>query len=48
MPERILVIDDELDMLTLLRMIIEDNTDYEVETTNNPSEALRMLTEKPY
>ena len=48
MSERILVIDDELDMLTLLRMIIEDNTDYEVETTNNPSEALRMLTEKPY
>ena len=48
MPQRILVIDDELDMLMLLRMIIEDNTDYEVETTNNPSEALKLLTEKDY
>ncbi|MEA2084733.1 MAG: response regulator [Thermodesulfobacteriota bacterium] len=48
MPERILVIDDELDMLMLLRMIIEDNTDYEVETTNNPSEALKMVMENDY
>jgi len=48
MPERILVVDDELDMLMLLRMIIEDNTDYEVETTNNPSEALKMFSEKEY
>lgn len=48
MPERILVIDDELDMLMLLRMIIEDNTDYEVEATNNPSEALKMVMENDY
>ena len=48
MPQRILVIDDELDMLMLLRMILEDNTNYEVETTNNPSEALKLLTEKDY
>ena len=48
MPQRILVIDDELDMLMLLRMIIEDNTDFEVETTNNPSEALKLFTEKDY
>ena len=48
MPQKILVIDDELDMLMLLRMIIEDNTDYEVETTNNPSEALKMVTENDY
>jgi DNA-binding NtrC family response regulator len=48
MPERILVIDDELDMLMLLRMIIENNTDYEVETTNNPSEALKMVMENDY
>jgi DNA-binding NtrC family response regulator len=34
MTQRILVIDDEVDMLMLLRMIIEDNTDYDVETTN--------------
>jgi DNA-binding NtrC family response regulator len=48
MPERILVVDDELDMLMLLRMIIEDNSDHAVETTNNPSEGLKMLTEKDY
>lgn len=48
MPERILVIDDELDMLMLLRMIIENNTDYEVETTNNPSEALKMVMKNDY
>ena len=41
MTERILVIDDEPDMLMLLRMIIEDNTSYEVETTNNPPSAGR-------
>jgi DNA-binding NtrC family response regulator len=48
MPERILVVDDELDMLMLLKMMIEDNTDYEVETTNNPSEALKLLADKEY
>ena len=48
MAERILVIDDELDMLMLLRMIIEENTDCEVETTNNPSEGLKMVNEKDY
>jgi len=48
MSERILVIDDEPDMLMLLRMIIEDNTNYEVETTNNPAEGLKMLTDEAY
>jgi DNA-binding NtrC family response regulator len=48
MPERILVVDDELDMLMLLRMIIEDHSDYAVETTNNPSEGLKKLTEEDY
>ena len=48
MPETILVIDDELDMLALLRMIIEDNTDYGVETTNNPSEGLKMIIQEDY
>ena len=48
MPEKILVVDDELDMLMLLKMMIEDNTDHEVETTNNPSEALKLLTDKEY
>jgi DNA-binding NtrC family response regulator len=48
MPEKILVIDDEVDMLMLLRMIIEDNTEYGVETTNNPSEALTMIKDRTY
>ncbi|MBW1739672.1 MAG: response regulator [Deltaproteobacteria bacterium] len=48
MAERILVVDDELDMLMLLRMIIEEKTSYEVETTNNPAEGLKMLREKDY
>jgi DNA-binding NtrC family response regulator len=48
MPQKILVVDDELDMLMLLRMIIEDNTDYEVETTNNPSEGLKLLSDNDY
>ena len=48
MSERILVIDDELDMLMLLKMIIEDNTSYNVETTNNPAEGLKMLAEEAY
>jgi DNA-binding NtrC family response regulator len=48
MPQKILVVDDELDMLMLLRMIIEDNTDYEVETTNNPSEGLKLITDNEY
>jgi DNA-binding NtrC family response regulator len=48
MAARILIIDDEVDILMLLRMIIEDNTDYDVETTNNPSEALKTISEKDY
>ena len=48
MAERIMVIDDELDMLMLLRMIIEENTAWEVETTNNPSEGLKMVMQNDY
>ena len=48
MAARILVIDDEVDMLTLLRMIIEDNTHYDVETTNSPTEAIKLLKEEDF
>ena len=48
MTKRILVIDDEPDMLMLMSMIIEENTDWEVETTNNPSEGLKMALENDY
>lgn len=48
MAEKILVIDDEMDMLMMLRMLIEENTGYSVETTNNPSEGLKRLSEEPF
>ena len=48
MTERILVIDDEPDMLMLMSMIIEENTEWEVESTNNPSEGLKMAMENDY
>ncbi|MGD9042605.1 MAG: response regulator [Desulfobacterales bacterium] len=48
MTERILVIDDEPDMLMLMSMIVEENTEWVVETTNNPSEGLKMAMENDY
>jgi len=42
MPEKILVVDDEPDMLRLLSMILRDKTAYDVTTTNNPVEALEL------
>ncbi len=42
MPEKILIVDDEPDMLKLLSMIIREKTPYEVTTTNNPLEALEL------
>ena len=48
MAERILIIDDEIDMLELLELIITDRTDYEVTTTNNPLEVPELLKKDPY
>lgn len=42
MPEKILAVDDEPDMLKLLSMIIREKTAYEAVTTNNPHEALEL------
>ena len=42
MPEKLLIVDDEPDMLKLLSMIIKEKTSYEVVTTNNPLEALEF------
>jgi DNA-binding NtrC family response regulator len=42
MAEKILVVDDEPDMLKLLSMILREKTSYEVTTTNNPVEALEL------
>lgn len=43
MAEKILVVDDEIDMLDLLELIITDRTEYEVVTTNNPLEVPELL-----
>lgn len=48
MPERILVVDDEPNMLRLLKTILMDRTGYEVATTNNPLEVSKLLQEQPY
>jgi DNA-binding NtrC family response regulator len=48
MPERILVVDDEPNMLRLLKTILMDRTGYEVATTNNPLEVGKLLQEEPY
>jgi DNA-binding NtrC family response regulator len=48
MAEQILVVDDEPNMLRLLRTILMDKTGYEVATTNNPLEVSKLLQEKPY
>jgi DNA-binding NtrC family response regulator len=46
MSARILVIDDEVDMLSLIRLILTEKTDYEIITTNNPLEVSNLLNEK--
>ena len=43
MPEKILIVDDEPDMLKLLEMILKEKTPYETVTTNNPLEALDLV-----
>jgi DNA-binding NtrC family response regulator len=42
MAERLLIIDDEPDMLKLMSMIIREKTPYEPVTTNNPHEAVEL------
>src|SRR3972149_5892921 len=42
MAEKVLIVDDEPDMLRLLSMIIKEKTPYDVTTTNNPLEALEL------
>ncbi|MEW6387742.1 MAG: response regulator [Thermodesulfobacteriota bacterium] len=48
MPERLLVVDDEPNMLRLLKTILMDKTGYEVDTTNNPLEVSKLLQEQHY
>lgn len=43
MVEKILIVDDEPDMLKLLSMMLKEKTPYEVMTTNNPIEAVQLV-----
>jgi DNA-binding NtrC family response regulator len=45
---RILAVDDELDMLTLIKMIIEGYSAHHVTTTNNPLEVAELLTKERF
>jgi len=45
---RILAVDDELDMLALLKMIIEGYSDHQVTATNNPIEAAELLEKEQF
>src|SRR4030042_34964 len=42
MAEKMLIVDDEPDMLKLLSMILREKTPYEITTTNNPLEAKEL------
>jgi DNA-binding NtrC family response regulator len=43
MAEKILIVDDDPDMLKLLSMTIQRKAPYQVTTTNNPVEALELV-----
>lgn len=43
MSEKILIIDNDPDMVTLLSMLIREKTPYKTEVTNNPMEAIEMV-----
>ncbi|MBI4765192.1 MAG: response regulator [Deltaproteobacteria bacterium] len=48
MADRLLIVDDELDMLLLLKMILTEKTAYEVVTTPNPLEVEQIYRDKPF
>jgi DNA-binding NtrC family response regulator len=48
MPERLLVVDDEPNMLRLLKTILMDKTGYMVVTTNNPLEVSKLIQEDSF
>ncbi|HMK64833.1 MAG TPA: response regulator [Thermodesulfobacteriota bacterium] len=48
MAERILIVDDEVDMLLLLKMILTEKTPYEIVTTPNPLEVEPLFKEKAF
>jgi DNA-binding NtrC family response regulator len=48
MTDRLLIVDDELDMLLLLKMILTEKTPHEVVTTPNPLEVEQLFRKKPF
>jgi len=48
MAGRILIVDDEKDMLVLLKRIITEETDHEAVTESDPSRALELFREDPF
>jgi DNA-binding NtrC family response regulator len=44
----ILAVDDEPDMLSLIKMVIEGYSDHQVTTTNNPMEVAELLTKESF
>jgi len=48
MPEKILAVDDEPDMLKLLSVIIREKTPYELVATNNPLEAVELARKESF
>ncbi|MBW1953303.1 MAG: response regulator [Deltaproteobacteria bacterium] len=48
MSGKILIIDDEPDMLVMLEMLITDKTPHEVVTTNNPLEVEELLSQNDF
>jgi len=48
MAGRILIIDDEKDMLVLLKRIITEETDHEAVTESDPHRAIELFRENPF
>jgi DNA-binding NtrC family response regulator len=48
MPGRILIVDDEKDMLVLLQRILSEESDHVVVTESNPQRALQLFRENPF
>ena len=48
MSGKILIVDDERDMLVLLKRIISEETDHEIVTETNPLRALELFKEHPF
>jgi DNA-binding NtrC family response regulator len=47
MARKILIVDDEVDLLELLELILAEKTHYQILTTNNPLEVSALLKEQP-